>query len=827
MAKQPKPPVIRDYTFPPNALIGEGAYGRVWIGLFKGDQPRAVKVFKPRSIQEALWQGEYEKLRALDEPPGIVTLYDRGNTDDEGLPYVSMRLMADRLPGESGWIGRTVSRALKSNKLSTPDRWRLVREVAEILAYMHRNDVRHCDIKPGNILLSSGEEPRAVICDFGQSRTEGFDEGEAMGTLLYASPEQLLSPDQPAKNWDVYSFGVAAYQILTGKLPRLQSLAEKRSGGPKSDAGMTLDETLIAQRQTGLPPEALASIDAVQIRDIPDLLTAQAEIETPPGLNAEQRDVFGVIERCLSLNARYPNMEKVVAAFEQAERRRALADARRKMLILAGLTAFGLLAASLAFWQGVRASSALVAAEQAATVAEAAQAKAEASFKAEAEARGRAEASGAEAIKQTKLAETAAAEAIASAELAQLHSSVAAGARRTAEALINDMLYDLNNDLKPLGRLDLLEQVAGRAEEYFDNLPDEHRDAASERERSTLLNNRGDVLLAQGRIDEALSAYENSVALRRALLAETPDDRDRQRDLSVSLERAGDARLAKQDLELAAQAYDESLRIRQGLNSGEQGSDASRSDLSVSFAKDGDVKLAAGDPAAALKAYEAAQQLLAGLAEADPENLDRQRDVCAGLARLGDCERANENGAAALAHYDNGIAKLRALSEGDPLNAQLLSDLSAILERRAKVHLKSDPLEAATTLSDSATILDELVLRDPQNVAWRASLARILDTLGDLRAEVDPVSARIHYRASLRAIQALITAGDRSENWRLTQVVTLYKMAGAARTAGSEIIAAEHYREALRALAELKTSGNLTDEQSKWIGIVDADLESL
>ena len=244
------PPTITDYTFPDRALIGEGAYGWVWLGLYKGDQPRAIKVFKPRALQDELWRGEYEKLRALDEPPGVVTLYDAGRTD-EGLPFVAMRLMADRSDGGSEWQGRTLSRRLALDPPKMSEGWRLLLEVAETLAFLHRNGVRHCDLKPGNILLSGGEEARPVLCDFGQSRRKQDNAGVAAapGTVLYACPEQLRHPEQAKKSWDVYSFGVTAWQVLTGELPRLQSLISGGDDGGPVGAPSDLDRTLVSQRR--------------------------------------------------------------------------------------------------------------------------------------------------------------------------------------------------------------------------------------------------------------------------------------------------------------------------------------------------------------------------------------------------------------------------------------------------------------------------------------------------------------------------------------------------------------------------------------------------
>ncbi|MFT5468754.1 MAG: hypothetical protein ACI8UO_003866 [Verrucomicrobiales bacterium] len=844
MGNSPKPPTIRDYHFPPNALIGEGSFGWVWIGLFKGDQPRAVKVFKPHSIQEGLWQTEYEKLRALDEPPGIVTLYDRGHTDDEGLPYVSMRLMADRLANDSGWAGRTVSRALKASSLSVSDRWRIVREIAEILAYMHRQDVRHCDIKPGNILLSSGGESRPVLCDFGQSRTEGFNEGAAMGTLLYASPEQLCDPENPTKTWDVYSFGVTAFQILTDELPRLAEPV----GAETVDSQPLPTDTLILQRETELTPLGQATIETWNPDLIVSRLQKQGEIKEPPGLNAVQRDDFGVITKCLELEpaSRFEDMEQVVEAFQQAEKRRTLAGARRKQLLFAILTVIAVVAAGFAFWERGEANVARTNAEEALAVTDEAREKAVNALEAKEQALAAAEASNAEALRQSKLAEAAAKQAkqsaeiaVQNAELAALSASVAKGSQRTAEGLINSMLYDLYNDLRPLGRIGLLDQISQRADRYFAELPEEHRDADTERERSTMYNSRGDILLSQGKPADALLAYGASLSIRQQLLAElnpesnSAESRMLRRDISVSLEGVGDANLAVEDFNAARSAYDESLRIRQELVKADQ-TGAAAADLGVSYAKMGDLDLATGATEDALSRYHAAQTVLEELAKEEPKNLARQRDASAGIARIGEAMLANGDSRGAYESYLAGVTRLEKLNSVFPGNAEIRSDLAKLLIRQGNLNLEFSENEAAAeNLEKSEMIFEELVDRDPSNLALRRSLsyvrgnlAQVLDALGDAHAETDPATALSNYRASLRESRRLDLEGDDSENWRIAQVVTLFKMAGLQATAAPDDAAAL-YRTALLTLNDLKNGGELTEEQSKWIEAIEAELDRL
>jgi serine/threonine-protein kinase len=83
--------------------------------------------------------------------------------------------------------------------------------------------VIHRDIKPDNILLD-GETGRAMVTDFGIARaieagTRLTITGIAVGTPAYMSPEQAVGERELDGRSDIYSLGVLAYQMLTGRLP--------------------------------------------------------------------------------------------------------------------------------------------------------------------------------------------------------------------------------------------------------------------------------------------------------------------------------------------------------------------------------------------------------------------------------------------------------------------------------------------------------------------------------------------------------------------------------------------------------------------------------
>jgi serine/threonine-protein kinase len=100
---------------------------------------------------------------------------------------------------------------------------RLLVEIADALSYAHLRGVIHRDIKPDNILLD-GDSGRAMVSDFGiaraiESGTQLTITGTAVGTPTYMSPEQAVGEKEVDGRSDIYSLGVVAYQMLTGRVP--------------------------------------------------------------------------------------------------------------------------------------------------------------------------------------------------------------------------------------------------------------------------------------------------------------------------------------------------------------------------------------------------------------------------------------------------------------------------------------------------------------------------------------------------------------------------------------------------------------------------------
>ncbi|KIO20538.1 hypothetical protein M407DRAFT_49006, partial [Tulasnella calospora MUT 4182] len=97
------------------------------------------------------------------------------------------------------------------------DRRRLVIEIAEGLAYLHRCGIIHGDLKGNNVLIS-GEE-RVLLCDFGLAKhvtSCTLTTLKGVGSLPWQSPELLQDASRRTFQSDVYAFGITVYEVRTG-----------------------------------------------------------------------------------------------------------------------------------------------------------------------------------------------------------------------------------------------------------------------------------------------------------------------------------------------------------------------------------------------------------------------------------------------------------------------------------------------------------------------------------------------------------------------------------------------------------------------------------
>ncbi len=127
---------------------------------------------------------EAQAAAALDHP-NICTVYEFDEAEEK--TFISMAFVE----------GQSLRKKLESSPLELDEALRIATQVAEGLQMAHKKGVVHRDIKSANIMVT--EDSQAKIMDFGLARMTGgtllTQEGTAMGTIAYMSPEQAQGED--------------------------------------------------------------------------------------------------------------------------------------------------------------------------------------------------------------------------------------------------------------------------------------------------------------------------------------------------------------------------------------------------------------------------------------------------------------------------------------------------------------------------------------------------------------------------------------------------------------------------------------------------------
>ena len=206
-------------------LLGEGGMGRVYVAEQQmGTNVRkvAVKTLQAQYAQDpqvlARFHRECGTVSEL-EHPNTIHFFDFGQTPD-GQLYIAMEFVQ----------GQSLSTALQQGPMRPERVLKILAQVCGSLEEAHGRGVVHRDLKPDNIILTTraGQADFVKVLDFGiAKRSEAKDkaqeqkltqQGMVLGTPPYMSPEQFSGKELDARS-DIYSLGVMAYEMLSGRLP--------------------------------------------------------------------------------------------------------------------------------------------------------------------------------------------------------------------------------------------------------------------------------------------------------------------------------------------------------------------------------------------------------------------------------------------------------------------------------------------------------------------------------------------------------------------------------------------------------------------------------
>ncbi|MGE0707947.1 MAG: protein kinase [Planctomycetota bacterium] len=327
----PREGEVLDGRYRIEGLLGRGGMGAVFraVDLQRG-APVALKVLLPALTGPELLQRferEAQLAARVDRHEGVVRVHAFGR--HHGAPYCVMEL----LEGEE--LGALIRAGLPCERAA-----RILARAARTLAACHEHGVVHRDVKPANLLVLAGDQPK--LLDFGLARDDTVERltrtGELLGTPSYMAPEQVDRAHTADARADVYSLGAVLYLALTGRAPFEGAVAQ------------VLREVLLEDPPPprSLRPEAPPALEAVCLK---------AMAKDPAARYQSAAELADELERALAgqevaAQAEAGAWARFRARYRRGEPRAVLA--MRAAAALALLLALGALAAR---YLGVRARS--------------------------------------------------------------------------------------------------------------------------------------------------------------------------------------------------------------------------------------------------------------------------------------------------------------------------------------------------------------------------------------------------------------------------------------------------------------------------------------
>ena len=201
--------------------ISQGGMATVWRA--RDDvlaRPVAIKILHPHLSEdhEFLQRFRREALAAARlSHPNIVSIYDTGTEPSAGEGEPDLQFIVMEHCG-----GGTLADLVGPSMAAPAERVTSIGiAICDALAYAHRQDIVHRDVKPANVLVA--DDGLLKVADFGIAKAafvkgDITTTGSILGTVTYISPEQAAGRE-PDRRSDLYGLGIVLYELLVGRPP--------------------------------------------------------------------------------------------------------------------------------------------------------------------------------------------------------------------------------------------------------------------------------------------------------------------------------------------------------------------------------------------------------------------------------------------------------------------------------------------------------------------------------------------------------------------------------------------------------------------------------
>lgn len=280
-------------------LLGKGGWGEVYLAADRQLSDAGHEALVAIKVLSGRDRGPWARQRLIDEATKarrvvhrhVVRVLDRGVSDDDEDFIVYEHV-------EGGDLGEW----LQDRRLTAREAALLMAKIARGVQAAHAAGLVHCDLKPGNVLMTREDEPR--VADFGIAvrSGEGIDairehaDGRPVGNIAFISPEQFrMEEGSLSAASDIYALGGMLYYLVSRRFPNGASLeevarthdpVEGRTAPPSlrgTARGVNADLDAICRRAMAVRPEDRYPSAAAFADDLEAWVRREPILWTKPG----------------------------------------------------------------------------------------------------------------------------------------------------------------------------------------------------------------------------------------------------------------------------------------------------------------------------------------------------------------------------------------------------------------------------------------------------------------------------------------------------------------------------------------------------------------
>jgi serine/threonine protein kinase len=201
-------------------VVGSRIGGGSNADIYQTSDNLAVKIFKSPENSGTSGGGatpeQEAAMQASIDHPHVAVVHGVDSQGERYIPYMGMELV----------LGENLKERIKREPIPLEEGLLILTQTAQALLAIHDAGFVHRDFKPQNILLG---DTGVKVTDFGIATQQGASvitpEGDILGSPKYTAPERLIPKNDDQKFFpeipqsDMYSWGIVAYEVLTGQLP--------------------------------------------------------------------------------------------------------------------------------------------------------------------------------------------------------------------------------------------------------------------------------------------------------------------------------------------------------------------------------------------------------------------------------------------------------------------------------------------------------------------------------------------------------------------------------------------------------------------------------